>query len=104
MLTEVGSALGGAAGLAALLSPLLVHLSQRRTSTQVERAELVDDLQHERDVAVERADTAQRQAEMLWTAYLDLRYWLVKGAQGDPPTLPPGLTVGAVRARMGAPT
>jgi hypothetical protein len=35
-------------------------------------------------------------------AYFDLRYWVVKGGTGAPPTLPDSLTVAAVRARVSA--
>jgi hypothetical protein len=102
MFTAVLSALGGAAGLAALLSPVLVHMSQRRGTAATERSTLVEQLQEERDTAVsERRDLAV-QVAALWQAYLDLRYWIVKGSEGSPPTMPPGLTIAAVRARADA--
>lgn len=102
MFTAVLSALGGAAGLAALLSPVLVHLTQRRAGTLAERSTLVEQLQEERDAAVDERRDLAVQVAALWQAYLDLRYWIVKGSQGNPPTMPPGLTVAAVRARADA--
>jgi hypothetical protein len=103
MFTAVLTALGGAAGLAALLSPVLVHLTQRRAHTQTENTSLIDQLQQERDDVVARLDQRDATIAALWAYVYELRYWMVKGAEGEPPTMPPTLTVAAVRARVGAP-
>jgi len=98
------SALAGAGGLGALLAPVLVWLSARRNTQHAERMGMIDQLQQERDAAVRRADQRDATCVELWDYVLSLRYWLVKGSAGNPPTLPDTLSVAAVRARMVAPT
>lgn len=96
MLTTVLPALGGAAGVGALITPLLVHLAARRSDAQ----ELIDQLQQERDTAVIRAHERDETVTALWDYALRLRYWFVKDGCGTPPTMPEGLSVAAVRARL----
>ena len=102
MFTTVLSALGGAAGLAAILSPVLLHLSARRTAVHAQNVSLIDQLQQERDEVVRRLDDRDATVVALWDYVLQLRYWMVKGSAGAPPTMPDGLSVAAVRARIGA--
>lgn len=102
MFTTVLSALGGAAGLGALLTPVLLHLASRRTAVQHQNTSLIDQLQQERDDVVRRLDESGATVAALWDYVLQLRYWMVKGAEGAPPTMPDGLSVAAVRARVGA--
>lgn len=91
------AALGGATGLGALLTPILLHVSSRRQQTQVENTTLIDQLQQERDRSAERAEQLAAQVATLWDYVLRLRYAIVKGE--PTPTMPDGLTVAAVRAR-----
>jgi hypothetical protein len=102
MVETVLSALGGAAGLAALLSPVLLHASGRRTAVQTENAGLINQLQQERDGVVARLDQRDALIADLWDYVHKLRYWIVKGSQGEPPTMPDGLSIAAVRTRAAA--
>ena len=102
MFNTVLSALGGAAGLGALLTPVLLHLASRRTAVQTQNTNLIDQLQQERDGVVARLDQRDALIADLWDYVHALRYWIVKGSQGEPPTMPDGLSVAAVRARAGA--
>jgi hypothetical protein len=104
MMTTIAAVLGGAGGLGAMLTPVLVHLTARRVAVQSENTALIADLQDERDYVVARLDQRDATVVALWDYCLELRYWLAKGAVGNPPTMPPGLTVGAIRARIPAPT
>jgi hypothetical protein len=102
MFTTALSALGGAAGLAAILSPVLLHLSARRNAVHMQNSSLIDALQEERNEVARRLDDRDATVVALWDYVLQLRYWMVKGAEGAPPTMPDGLSVAAVRARVGA--
>jgi ABC-type uncharacterized transport system involved in gliding motility auxiliary subunit len=102
MMTEVAAVLGGAGGIGALLTPMLVHLTARRVATQSENTALIADLQEERNYVMARLDQRDATVVALWDYVLDLRYALVKGL--EPPTMPPGLTVSAIRARIPVPT
>lgn len=102
MFATVLSALGGAAGLAALLSPVLLHLSARRHAVVQQNVSLIDQLQQERDEVVRRLDDRDATVVALWDYVLRLRYWMVK-PDGNPPTMPDGLSVAAVRARVEVP-
>lgn len=83
--------LAGFGALAALLSPLLVYLTARM---RVRRAEVIE--------LNDRLDTRDATIAALWGYVLDLRYWMVKGSLGDPPTMPHTLTTAAVRDRINA--
>jgi arginase family enzyme len=85
------TALEGFGGVAAMLAPVLVFLATRM---RVRRAELVE-LQ-------DRVDIRDATIAALWDYVLELRYWMVKGQVGEPPTMPSTLTVAAVRARISA--
>ena len=100
MFTTALSALGGAAGLAALLSPLLLHVTARRNAVQTENTSLIDQLQQERDGVLRRLDERDATIAALWDYVHRLRYSIVKGE--EPPTMPDSLSVAAVRARVGA--
>jgi hypothetical protein len=100
MVETVLSALGGAAGLAALLSPFLLHLSARRTAVQQENTGLIDQLQQERDGVIARLDQRDATIAALWDYVMALRYAMVKGT--EPPTMPESLSIAAVRTRVGA--
>jgi hypothetical protein len=102
MLTTIVAALAGAGGLGALLTPVLVHLTARRVAAQTENAALIADLQEERDHVVARLDQRDATVVALWDYVLKLRYSLVKGL--EPPTLPVGLSVGAIHARIPVPS
>lgn len=96
------SVLGGAAGLGALLTPILVHITSRRQITQTENGALIDALQEERDRVIDRLNDRDRVIAELWNYVHELRYWMAKGSVGEPPTMPEGLTVAAIRARVPA--
>lgn len=99
-LTTVLTALGGAAGLGALITPVLVHLTSRRIAVQAENAALIDQLQQERDTVTSRLERRDATIAMLWDYAYRLRHWTTTGATGEPPALPDGLTT--VPARAGA--
>jgi hypothetical protein len=71
------TALEGFGGVAAMLAPVLVELQ-------------------------DRVDIRDATIAALWDYVLELRYWMVKGQVGEPPTMPSTLTVAAVRARISA--
>jgi hypothetical protein len=102
MLTTALTALGGAAGLGALLTPVLLHLAGRRAAVQSENTSLIDQLQQERDAVHGRLDDRDATIAALWDYVYRLRYWMIKGTAGEPPTMPDGLSVAAVRARVAA--
>jgi hypothetical protein len=102
MTTMVLSVLGGAAGLGALLTPILVHITSRRQTVQTENGALIDALQEERDRVIDRLNDRDRVIAELWGYVHELRYWMAKGSVGEPPTMPEGLTVAAIRARVPA--
>jgi ABC-type uncharacterized transport system involved in gliding motility auxiliary subunit len=102
VMTTIAAALGGAGGLGALMTPVLVHLTARRMAAQTENTALIADLQEERDHVVARLDQRDATVVALWDYVLMLRYSLVKGL--EPPTLPAGLSVGAIHARIPVPT
>jgi hypothetical protein len=77
--------------IAAVLAPALVFVGLRMRLRRAELTELHD-----------RLDEAQTEFVALLSAYFDLRYWIVKGSTGTPPTLPDTITVAAVRARISA--
>jgi hypothetical protein len=85
------TALQGFGAVAALLAPLLTWVGLR---LRLRRAELTD--------VQDRLDVRDAEFRALLEAYFDLRYWVVKGGTGAPPTLPDSLTVAAVRARVSA--
>lgn len=93
--------LGGAGGIGALMTPVLVHLTARRVATQSENATLIDDLQRERDGVIARLDQRDATIAALWDYVHRLRYSIVKGA--EPPTMPETLSVAAVRAYIPTP-
>jgi|ERR1043166_667206 hypothetical protein len=100
MLTAaVLSALGGAAGLGALITPVLVHLTSRRLAVQTENAALIDQLQQERDTVTTRLEQRDATIASLWDYVFRLRYWGTAGAVGEPPGLPEELTTVRVTAR-----
>lgn len=101
MLTTIVAALAGAGGLGALLTPVLVHLTARRVAVQTENSTLIDDLRIERDAVVARLDQRDATVVALWDYVLQIRYSLVKGL--EPPTMPTGLSVSAIHARIPAP-
>jgi hypothetical protein len=96
------TALGGAAGLGALITPVLVHLSSRRNATVQHNSAIIDQLQQERDAVVARIEQRDATIAALWDYLFGLRYWMVKGCVGTPPTMPAGLSVADVRARVEA--
>jgi hypothetical protein len=102
MLTTIVSALLGAGGLGAILTPVLLHLTSRRVAVQTENAALIDALQEERDAVVARLDQRDATIVKLWDYVLELRYSIVKGT--EPPTMPETLSINVVRARMQAAT
>jgi hypothetical protein len=104
MISTIAAVLGGAGGIGAMLTPVLVHLTARRVAVQSENTALIADLQDERNHVVARLDQRDATVVALWDYCLQLRYWMAKGCQGQPPTMPDGLTVGAIRARIPAPT
>lgn len=77
--------------VAALLSPAVVYLIAKRRSRRGELVELHD-----------RLDQRDATIAALWAYVFDLRYWMVKGSIGEPPTMPSTLTIAAVRARIDA--
>ena len=77
--------------VAALLSPVLVLVGLRMRLRRAELVELSDRVE-QRDATI----------ATLWDYVLELRYWIVKGQEGAPPTMPDTLTVAAVRARISA--
>lgn len=77
--------------VAALLSPLLVYLVSCRRNRRAELLDLQD-----------RAEQRDATIAALWDYVLELRYWIVKGPGGEPPTMPDTLTIAAVRARINA--
>jgi hypothetical protein len=102
MISTIAAVLGGAGGIGAMVTPMLVHLTARRVAAQTENTALIADLQEERDHVVARLDQRDATIVALWDYVLHFRYALIKGL--EPPTMPPGLTVGAIRARIPAPT
>jgi hypothetical protein len=96
------AALGGAGGLGAILTPVLMHLTARRIAVQTENSTLIDQLQEERDAVLRRAEASEQTVAALWDYTLGMRYWMVKGQQGQPPTLPSSMSIAAVRYRLEA--
>lgn len=97
-LTTVLTALGGAAGLGALITPVLVHLTSRRIAVQAENAALIDQLQQERDTVTTRLEQRDATIATLWDYVYRLRHWIMAGAAGEPPGIPERLTTAATRA------
>ncbi len=87
----LSTALTGFGAVAALLSPVLVFAAARMRTRRAELAELND-----------RLDQRDATIAALWNYVLELRYWMVKGSTGEPPTMPSTLTIAAVRARINA--
>jgi hypothetical protein len=100
MLTTVVAGLGGAAGIGTVLAPVLVHLSARRSALQSQIGTLIDSLQEERDAVSTRLENRDATIAALWDYVHRLRYSIVKGY--EPPTMPDGLNLAAVRARAAA--
>lgn len=88
MFTTALELLGGGA---ALLSPAVAYAGVRM---RIRRAELAD--------LHDRLEQREAREVALWDYVLQLRYWMVKGQEGDPPTMPDTLTIAAVRARVTA--
>lgn len=87
----VTAALQAFGAVAALLAPVLVLVGLRMRLRRADLIELQDRLDH-RDATI----------AALWDYVYDLRYWMVKGQDGNPPTMPSTLTIAAVRARIDA--
>jgi hypothetical protein len=100
MFETVMAALGGAAGLGALLTPVLLHVTARRKTIADENDALIDRLEQERNTVIARLDQRDAMVADLWDYVHQLRYWMTKGCVGQPPTMPDGLSVAAIRARV----
>jgi hypothetical protein len=71
-------------------------------AVQTENASLIAELQEERDGVVRRLDQRDATLAALWDYVFRMRYWMAKGSEGEPPTMPDTLTLAAVRSAVAA--
>jgi len=100
---------GIVASLAAVLTPTLLYRTNRRQQTVDQPQKIIDQVQEERAAdrasfkeerdhlhmqqqrAFDRIEGLETQNRLLWDYVLQMRYYMAKGSQGIPPTLPEGL-------------